>query len=127
MLTWRGPSPANDGPSGGTHHVPGVAHAGLVAWNEERKGGAGPRVALRPEAPLMTLDERAADKQPDAHAADLGRVEGIEQRIEALRGEADAGVAHHQTHAIGALPFGSDPQLPGAIVHVEHRVRRVAE
>jgi hypothetical protein len=38
----------------------------------------------------MSLDDRAADKQPDAHAAALRGVEGIEQRVEAFRREADA-------------------------------------
>src|SRR5262245_30377261 len=64
--------------------VRGVPDSGAAAWNEKQKGGTGPVVWLSPEAPLMSLDDRAAHEQPDAHATALGRVEGIEQRVHGL-------------------------------------------
>jgi hypothetical protein len=58
------------------HRVPA---AFCTAWNGERERRAGgPAVRLCPKATVMSLDDRAADKQPDAHAAALRGVEGIE-------------------------------------------------
>ena len=51
-----------------------------------------PFVRLRPDSPLMAFDDRAADEQPDTHAAALGRVEGIEQLTHSLTVEADTDV-----------------------------------
>ena len=75
----------------------------------------------------MSLDDRAADEQPDAHAAALRRVEGIEQLVHALTVEPDAGIPDDHTHTVAILPFGSDQQLPRPIVDVDHRVRGVAK
>ena len=47
--------------------------------------------------------------------------------LHALGVEAHARIAHGHTHTIAVLPFGSDQQLPRAIVHADHRVRGVAE
>src|SRR4030095_12971268 len=64
--------------SRGSQRVCRRADAGVAGWNGERNGGARPIVRLCPEATLMSLDDRAADEQPDAHATALGRVESIE-------------------------------------------------
>src|SRR6266566_4195074 len=42
-----------------------------------------------------------------------------------LRGSTPTPASH--THTIAVLPFGSDQQLPRAIVHVNHRVGGVSE
>jgi hypothetical protein len=42
----------------------------------------------------MSLDYRAADRQPDTHAAALGRVERIEQLVHALTLDPDTGIPH---------------------------------
>ena len=75
----------------------------------------------------MPLDDRAADEQPDPHAAVLRGVERIEQRIRALWRQAYADIADGQTDAIPVVAFASDEQMSRSIVHVHHRVRRVAE
>ena len=31
---------------------------------------------------MMSLDDRAADRQPDTHTAAFGRIEGLEQPLE---------------------------------------------
>jgi len=59
----------------------------------------------------MSLHDRAADKQPDPHAAGFCRVEGIEERVHALCGEADGGITDRQANTIAVLPFGSDPAI----------------
>ena len=76
---------------------------------------------------MMSLDDGAADGESDSHAVALRRVERVEQLVHALTVEAHAGIPHGQAHMFAVFPFGSDQQLPGAIVHARHRVRGVAE
>lgn len=44
-------------------------------WNGERECGARTSVHGRPDAAMMTLDDRAAQRQPNPHALRLGAVE----------------------------------------------------
>jgi hypothetical protein len=48
----------------------------------------------------VRLDNRAADRQPHAHAARLGGKEGVEEMLETLGGEPDARILHRHNHAI---------------------------
>ena len=76
---------------------------------------------------MMPLDDGAADGEPDAHAAALGRAKGIEQLVDALAIEPHAGIPHAHADTIAVLPCGSDQQLPRPIVDANHRVRGIAE
>src|SRR4051794_8742360 len=76
---------------------------------------------------VMSLDDGAADRKPDTHAVALCRVEGVEQLVHAAGVETHAGIPHAETHTLAVLPLSSDQQFPGAIVHISHRVRGVAE
>src|SRR5258705_3967750 len=58
----------------------------------------------RPQPSAVGFDDRAADRQADAHALGLGRVEWLEQTREALRAQPRAGVPHPDAHAT----FGPD-------------------
>ena len=98
-----------------------------IAGNGKREGGTRAVVRLCPEATVVSLDDGAADKQPDAHAVALRRVEGIEQAIRALAVEARASIPNSHADTIAVLSFGLNQQLPRAIVHVGHRVRGVAK
>ena len=53
----------------------------------------------------MSLDNRAADRQPDAHAAALG-VERIKKLIYSLPVESHAGVTHRQAEMVDASSLG---------------------
>ena len=75
----------------------------------------------------MSLDDRAADRQPDTHAAGLRRVEGIKELVHALMINAHARIPHGQAYTIAVLSLGSDQQLPRAIVHADHRVQGVVK
>src|SRR4051794_1334317 len=75
----------------------------------------------------MLLDDRAADREPQTHAIALRRIEGIEQLVHALRIDPYTDVPDAHTHAVAVLSLGSDQQVPGAVVHVDHRVRAIAE
>jgi hypothetical protein len=76
---------------------------------------------------MMSLDDGAADGESDAHAVALRRVKSVKQLVHILAVETRASVPHGHAHTIAALPFGSDQQLPRAIVDADHRVRGVAE
>ena len=52
-----------------------------VGWQRELKDGAVRRVRRRPETPAMDLDDRSADREPNAHAVGFGREEGLEDAI----------------------------------------------
>ena len=43
-----------------------------------------------PQPPAVGGDDRSADGEPHAHALGLGRIEGLEELVEGLRGETDA-------------------------------------
>ena len=57
-----------------------------VQGSENENVAPGPSLASRPQATLVALDDRAADRQADAHAVALGRVEGVEELLEVSRG-----------------------------------------
>jgi hypothetical protein len=56
----------------------------------------------------MSLDDGAADGEPDTHAAALGCVERIEQLVHALTLDADTRIPHRHAHTIPAFSFGFD-------------------
>src|SRR5258705_8797698 len=85
-------------------HPPGQG----VRQDGEHERGAWSVILLYPETTVMSLDYRAADGQPDTHAAALGRVERIEQLVHGLRLDADTGIPHGHAHTILAVSFGSD-------------------
>ena len=64
----------------------------------------------------MSLNDRAADRQPDAHAAALRRIEGIKDLVHALTVKAHAGILDGHSHAFTVFPLGSDQQLARAII-----------
>src|SRR5215831_17861934 len=104
-----------------------VWNARRTAGNGKREGGTGTVVCLRPETSMMSLDDRATDGEPDAHAIGFRCVEGVEQLDHILGVHAHADIPHAHADTIAVLAFGSDQQLPRAIVHVNHRVGGVAE
>src|SRR5688572_15004730 len=75
----------------------------------------------------MSFDDGAADGEPDPHAGALRRVERVEQLVYTLLVDAHAGIPYGQAHSILVLAFGSDQQLPRAVVHAHHRVAGVAD
>src|ERR1700678_2421181 len=75
----------------------------------------------------MTFNNRAADRQADTHAALLGRVERIEERLGALRLESHARVFDAQPHMIPTFSFGLYDQLSWPIFHAAHCIRSVQE
>src|SRR6516225_3605450 len=104
-----------------------VWNARRTAGNGKREGGTGTVVCLRPQTSMMSLDDGATNGEPDTHAVGFRCVEGVEQLVHVVGVDAHAGIPHAHPDTVAVLPFGSDQQLPRAIVHVSHRVADVAE
>jgi hypothetical protein len=70
----------------------------------------------------MALDDGSADRQADAHAAGLGRVEGLEEGVHPLLVEPYSDILHTQVHVIAFASAGPDHDASGAIVDTVHRL-----
>src|SRR5882762_2508881 len=84
-----------------------VRNALRATGNGKRECRAWPIMVLRPETTSMSLDNRAAHRQPDTHTAALGRVKGIEGFVYVLTGVLIAGIAYDQADAFVAVAVGS--------------------
>src|ERR1700728_3458357 len=59
----------------------------------------------------MRFDDRAADRQSHAHAIGLGRVEGVEQAVEAVGLQSRATIPHGEAHAVRSVCLAAAQQL----------------
>jgi hypothetical protein len=105
----------------------GGAHARLLrrkARHHQRQhhveGRAFSDDALGPDLPAHQFDQLLADRGPEAGAAETARHRGVglgervEDRLQALRGDADAGVLHGKVqHAV--LLFGAQANGAGVV------------
>src|SRR5882762_9152436 len=73
-----------------------VRNALRAAGNGKRECRAWPIIVFRPETTAMSLDNRAAHRQPDTHPAALRGVKGIEEFVHVLTAEANAGILYGQ-------------------------------
>src|SRR5712691_4941655 len=88
-------------PAGGVHRRSGLLGAGH--GQGELKGRTWARIGRGPQLPAVRLDNPAADRQPQPHPLRLGRIEGVEQVRETLRGEPDARIAHRHPYCLGRV------------------------
>src|SRR5215472_4661172 len=79
-----------------------------------------------PKTAVMSLDYGLTDVQSDSHSIVLGGIEGLEEFVRGFRWEAVAHIFHAKTYPIQPLSFGSDEQLPPAIIYRAHRVGSIA-
>ena len=73
----------------------------------------------------MSFNNRTADRQPHSQAAKLGRVEGLEQPVDALGSLSRARVAHRDEHPFRVGFRGADEQIPGPFAHSAHCLNSV--
>ena len=64
-----------------------------------------------PQPAAVRFDDRAADRQPHAHAGRLGREEGIEQPVQVVRVDANAGVVDGQSDVLTVVRLRADRSL----------------
>ena len=76
---------------------------------------------------MMPLDNGAADRQADAHAIVLCRVESVEQPVGVLRREAHPRVLHQNAYVVAVILLSPDQQSPWSIINTTHRVRGILE
>src|SRR5690348_14374500 len=76
---------------------------------------------------MMTLDNGATDGKSHSHTVLFRRVKCFEQSVHSLRVEAKSRILHGQSHVIFFVSFGSNHQLPRAIVDAAHRLCGVPE
>ena len=69
----------------------------------------------------MCLDDRAADRQSHAHTIGLGRVECVEEPVQALRLQSRAPIPHSDAHAVRSVLLSADQQLARPLVRSAHR------
>src|SRR5262249_14627274 len=88
-----------------------------IPWNlrcrsqREAEDGAAAGVRSRPEVAAVGLDDRLADRQPDAHALRLGGDERLKQLRHHIRSDTAAGVGNTALdHSLTRRPAG-DRQL----------------
>ena len=93
----------------------------LTAREGKRKCGARSTVRCCPHASVMSLDNRAANMQPDSHSIGLRCIKSVEKVVGGLRSEADSNVFHAQAHPTILFSFGFDKQLSWPIVNGAHR------
>src|SRR5262249_29387815 len=79
--------------------------------NRKQKCRAGTVIRLGPELAAMALDDGAAHGEADAHAVALGGVERVEQSLEVLRLDADAGVSDQKARSPLFLRLKPDQQM----------------
>ena len=75
----------------------------------------------------MGVDDRAADRQPHAHAAGFRREEGFEQAVHGFRREARTGVLDRDQHGAGFAALRSHAQHTRLACVRAHRIDRIQD
>src|SRR5215467_3006029 len=94
-----------------THTLGDCAHILEALWtarNRKREGSSWALIFLGPEAAMMSLNDRATERQSDTHTALLRRVEGFEQPLKIFRIDAAPAILHAQSHTIVSFPLSTD-------------------
>ena len=76
---------------------------------------------------MMSLDDRAADRETNAHTPTLSCIEGIKKLAHVLRVNSHPGVPHGHAHTVAVISFGSDQQCSRAVVKPHHRIGGVPD
>src|SRR5881628_423024 len=82
-------------------------------------------VGRRPDPPAVGLDDRAADRESHAEALRLGRIEGVEQMVDALRVQSRPRVARGDEHALRSIQTRANHELSWGVTGAAHSFDRV--
>src|ERR1700746_1254151 len=99
-----------------------IADGGSASGDRKLKKST-PRLAIgRPQPPTMGFDNRAADREAQAHAVGLRRVEGFKETRHALWAQPMAGIPHRDAHALRFDARGAYVQFAVAVLNATHRL-----
>src|SRR5262249_52134256 len=87
----------------------------------ELHGGARASRASSPYLSPVRFDDRTTDRESHAHAPGLGGVEGVEQAVHTLQGQARAGILHGDEHPARGVWPGADAQLARSLADAAQR------
>ncbi len=96
-----------------------------ICGQRELKNCTPGSVCARPQSSLMSLNNRTTDRQSHPQATGLGRVEGLEQPVGALRGYPGTRVVYRHAHTIQFALAGADQQFARPFAHGAHRLDSV--
>ena len=96
--------------------VVAATDSGSVSGDRELKEDASRLVPGRPQPPAMGFDNRAADREAQAHSVGLRRIERFKETAQALRGQPEAGIPHRDAHALPLGTRGADVQFALAVL-----------
>ena len=91
-----------------------------ISRQRKLKRCPGTVVRGRPQPSAVGLDNRAADRQPHAHALRLGCIEGGEEMVETLRIQPRARISHCDQHALRFIFPRADQQLSRPLADSTH-------
>lgn len=75
----------------------------------------------------MTLDDRAADGEADAHSLALCREERVKQALRIFSIEAYADIPYGYAQRVASAPLDADQHVSRTIVDGAHRIRGVVD
>ena len=102
--------PRRDGEAGWLQ-IAGVAELSWKGGQRELKDGTLGYVRSHPQSPPVRIDDRTADRQAHPQAAGLGRIEGLEEVLEARRSKARTRIPHRDDYAVRPGFTGADQQF----------------
>ena len=93
----------------------------------EVEDGAMRAVGGFPQLAAMRLDDRAADREPDADPVLFRRIKAVEDARNLLRVEAASRILYRENNGRTALDLGPDGQLPRPIGDPDHSFQGVGD
>src|ERR1700730_12732867 len=82
-------------------------------------------MGVRPQSSAMGIDDGAAYRKPNSDSAGFGGIEGPENSLAILPGDAGSRVAHSDEQAVRRARFGANHQFPRFIIDAGHGLDRV--
>jgi hypothetical protein len=86
----------------------GIPYTIEVLRNRESERASRPLIPCHPYVSVVSLDNRAADGQPDTHAVAFCTEESFEKPLCSLRLESNPCILNTEAHFVALVAFGSD-------------------
>src|SRR5215475_9339921 len=97
-------------------------------WRQiELKNGTVWSVRGSPQSSVMRFNDRTADRQPHPQPARFGRVERLEQPLNALGSQPRTRIPHRDEHSFRVGFRSADEQIPRTFAHSAHCLHSVEQ